>query len=1317
MSSWFNKAITGTKAITRSWMSSTRSGTKYTLFPSLPFSNRRKKNNEAQPSPQITGEDESEKLLVEQPPQAEQVEKTLPDEKIEINPQTTKIEEKLNAIVPVSVKQNQAFKNELAYLTRSDAHHDLGDLFKDSMYKKDDKVRDAYNAGIPAAATVAFHEGDALASVIISAIDANGATINIHTGNNHQEEYLQEALDKVPDCTQQQTQAYSSFAIGIGGETIFKYRVVKFVTKCSNNSKMPGLEEKACRGNFGKNFFNNTKLGEDGSEAAIIVDFSQHHFIEDLASGEKERAKTIYYLMTPEVVNDPAGKPNVNNRSLFGVQDKGINLYSWVQSDPEPITYTKYNEYEPNTANNFFSNYNFELSPIKQIFTKQKAEKLIATLNISYDGGDNGKPLTDTIEDSKGENSITTVLGYLKKILAQIQGTGGTSIEKFNFNSKIQQKRGGDWFQALSCLTAKNRTYTQILPASADGSRPPVKLNQSCPVYLVTHDRIAVAFALLNGVNVIYLDYYGRIFIFKNGGDPTLKSSGKSMEEILFDGIKENWKFNGQLFTNVVTTATAYNSARNTYIQEENEAFNNNCQKLISQVRSINASNDRNFQENARIVLRSLFKDAVKLAFMNLNLIDIKNDLAIVTNETNQRIFNGAYNQAKASTISSFSKALNNLKGIIDRYGSIASGQADAFKNILRNWVNDNAVKLDVYKVANRALEGLNDNSTSFSIDRLLSVFNRNNTDERKTDIHIFLPFIQILNIVNKNQIVSVINELVNKTSEYYTNIVVNSPGRSGRISPQQAYYNGVANLLYESFLFLKIEEAPVEANEIRNTKQLVTSNGKLLSSDNIILNEDYKDLSIVRGSGKPSANTENSDAVQQGGASYMSMFDGTRRKDNIICDVSVKQVTWTLLSVFMLETNPQNIINSASDFRNLDETGNNVYVDEYINRINRYIIAGDVAIAGLGVAAETAAYKYIQDFTYSSTLGMAIVGATAVADGLWRYYMKKGGGDSDLSSSPSLPPIKITTNFDLGFHPLTPIYSMLSSYYNTIAVKSDSDPFFYTYFTYINILEKMKKTLEENYLTDTTDKVKCYSAYIISYGVYTMLFTSHTSILQNKQILDTIQMTQEEYSEFSLKNDGFASLFTGAIHQTPEEEVMGMFYVNNKLFNNFINNEVNIKQILEQGTPVENLPTSYDLKERMFKLMGEIVVKVNEDRDTPIGASTSASASGIPGLSVEEQAARAARGQQKYEESLAKGIVPRKTGLQDTSKLFTYSEGQPSNVVTSTTSSSIGRRGGKRSKRYINKKRKITKRKKGGKTNKNKTLKKVKVYRKTRKH
>jgi hypothetical protein len=247
----------------------------------------------------------------------------------------------------------------------------------------------------------------------------------------------------------------------------------------------------------------------------------------------------------------------------------------------------------------------------------------------------------------------------------------------------------------------------------------------------------------------------------------------------------------------------------------------------------------------------------------------------------------------------------------------------------------------------------------------------------------------------------------------------------------------------------------------------------------------------------------------------------------------------------------------------------------------------------------------------------------------------------------------------------------------------------------------------------------------MIGFGLYFMMFASHTSLAQHNEILSVLNMNQKEYSEFSLKNDSLISTFSGSINQTPEDEVIGMVLVNNELFNNFINNEVNIKQIMEQGTPVQNLP-SYDvLQDRMFNLMGEIVVKVNADRGTPIGASASASgvepvtglAFGIQGLSREEQAARIARLEKQQAARVAKGNAQKKTGVQDTSKLFTYSEGQPGNVVTSTTSSSIGRRGGKRSKRYINKKKKITKRKKGGKTNKNKTLKRKRIHKKTRKY
>jgi hypothetical protein len=232
----------------------------------------------------------------------------------------------------------------------------------------------------------------------------------------------------------------------------------------------------------------------------------------------------------------------------------------------------------------------------------------------------------------------------------------------------------------------------------------------------------------------------------------------------------------------------------------------------------------------------------------------------------------------------------------------------------------------------------------------------------------------------------------------------------------------------------------------------------------------------------------------------------------------------------------------------------------------------------------------------------------------------------------------------------------------------------------------------------------------MIGFGLYTMLYASHTSELQNTEILSVIQMSQKEYHEFSLKNDGFASTFSGAIHQTPEEEIVGMVLVNNKLFNNFINNEVNIKQILEEGTPVDNLPTFQVLKDGIFELMGEIVVKVNVDRGTPIASppttSSSSTASGIPGISAEERASRAALSQQKYEENKAKGLIkpyrePRTVTGKD---IFKYSsEGIP--VTSETSGQGTRAKGGK--------KKKTTRRIR--KSYKNKTIKRSRKHKRTR--
>jgi hypothetical protein len=300
-----------------------------------------------------------------------------------------------------------------------------------------------------------------------------------------------------------------------------------------------------------------------------------------------------------------------------------------------------------------------------------------------------------------------------------------------------------------------------------------------------------------------------------------------------------------------------------------------------------------------------------------------------------------------------------------------------------------------------------------------------------------------------------------------------------------------------------------------------------------------------------------------------------------------------------------------------------------------------------------------------------------------------------------------------------------------------------------VSIRQKVEQSIIGSLvLSDFNYKLAVVASYMIGFGIYTMLFASHTSLIQNNEIMSVIQMSQQEYHDFSLKNDCFASTFSGAIIQTPEDEAIGLALISNKLFSNFINNEVNIKQILQEGTSVDNLPDYTVLKERMFKLMGEIVVKVNADRGTPIGATalptdstalpttatalptdstalpttatalptdTTASASGIAGISQEEAAARAARGQQKYEENVAKGLI-KPQGIQDTSKLFTYSQGEPGNVVTSTTGTKT-RVGGKRSKRYLINKRKTIKKRPNKKTIKNISRKRYRRPRRTRKY
>lgn len=1207
------------------------------------------------------------------------------------------------------IKQNDSFKQQLANMARGDAHHDLDEVFKRKNYDNDSNIKKAFDAGIPFEPDDYYDEPTCLASVIFKVHDS--------IGNDKIDQ-----LRNVINATNENNPTPNLVEIGLNNKTYFNYDVLQFVIPCSNNTKA-GLTPYTGN-NFGNDFFERVSLGGKtqkgiGTNATIIVDFSQHHFMEKISEGLRTN-NTIYYLMTPEVVNDPAGKTNIHNKSIFE-NTNGVKLVSCLQTTPNPMSYTKYNPYETNPLNNFFSNYDFSLLPIKQVFTNAKNEKLISTLNINYDRGNN-IPFTDTIEDSKGENSITTVLGYLKSIIQKLNkntfGTSSNDVNKkdnlqFNFNSKVQQKRGGDWFQALSCLDAKNRTYTQILPGN---DRRQIDNNALGPVYFVTHDQIAVSYALLNGVNVIYMDYYGRIYVFKNRGDPIFAEGAIPVEELLFNSMRKYWIGENReyeyLKDNCINVYNNYKTQRVSLIDTHKEL-------LESTIKSLNSNNNLdlnniNFTKIFTQGFKNLFYQAVTLAFVLDNFAEITINSNEFLIEYDALLKNEPINiEENKKRIINLNTNLNILKGLYDKFGDISVSDSGL---VFSNWIINNVKKIDVYKAVDKLnFDEYFEDNNSISKRFIDLVFKTESLNTNKTtDKHIFLPYIQTLPYEQLNVIVNALMDIKSKLDNSNTiqNTKTQRTSRSGRPSPETIFLNNLLNLIYEATLLLKkpvdssilVKASQEIVDDIKQLKNDIEAVGTLQSTDNIIVHEDSKEIEILKGeNGKESSSTMFVDDTNKIGGGWENLKTNPRG-ENVICDVSVKQITWQLLNCILLENcslpGLKDILDNYKKYiPDVQPTGENVDYfdqDEFIQKIFKHI-------------------KNEEQEGYRNALMMnlGIVGLLLhiISILIIMNQMKHGGGNPDE------PNDNLLQNFNMGYHPLMPIYMLLSPFYYTLGPKAQGDPFFYTYFTYFNVLEKMVDVLENNYLNVSSNNSKILTAYVIGFALRSFLFTSNTSSLQSKKILEVVGMSQEEFFTFSLKNDSFSNLIMGTFHSNPDEDIAAFILLDSKLFDNFINNEVNIKNILQQGTEIDNLPTYNILKDKVYNLLSRIASKINIDRgspenninnvdylQTPPSQSTDAIARGIPGLPTQERI-------QRIEEQQKQSLLNPKPALKpgtlrpfDPSRqktaldVSTFSNGDMSNMVTSKMSTNIGRGGKtkkyrkKQTKRKTNKHNKKTK-------------------------
>lgn len=591
-----------------------------------------------------------------------------------------------------NVKKNNDFKQILANLALADANHDFKELFTFTNFNNN---RNQFNDGLPYSANEHLNEKK-------SVFDVLGFDI-----------YKDELYKNIKNV-----ETTIKLKYGTNSYNAIQYRL--------DNSKGEYWE--------GKDFIEKTRLGPN---IVVVVDFAQSHFMTCLKNGPEFSNYNVHYLMTPELLNDPGPKPNIHDSRLFREkvgQNSGVNLRSYIQKGQASIKYTEFNDNDTDPKNNFFSKYNFTLSGVLGNMNN-KVENLKTDLTIT----NSNNVEISKIKNGKISNSIESLKKWIKNYLI--------NKDTIQLNAKFQQKRSGDWFQALSCLDIENRDFESVLPKENNN----VKIFKEAPVYLVTHDQILLAYALLNGVNVIYISVWPTpnppIYVFKNIADK--KTNSKPIAYYQFIEMKEYTDIGEliQIGTNFKLEKDKFmNAVYDVLIKKITDTFNilNGSLEILKKNEKNNNSDTKNFQKNVQRIFIDIFKTAIQICFIELNIktINVENDNKNIIDQTILNIEIPTNDADIETTFKNEQDAINILYNAFNNLRNIKNKFWNGTKNNIENWVTKN----------NLHLNHLN------KLDLLVS----QQKDEKYAELYIFLSYLEKLDPNIKKQMVEGFNTFRN---------------------------------------------------------------------------------------------------------------------------------------------------------------------------------------------------------------------------------------------------------------------------------------------------------------------------------------------------------------------------------------------------------------------------------------------------------------------------------------------------------------------------------------------------------------------------
>jgi len=935
------------------------------------------------------------------------------------------------------------------------------------------------------------------------------------------------------------------------------------------------------------------QLNISTTDIAVVIDAASIAFLEILKSGEIKingKIPNVYYIYGPEVINDPATKTQVDAK-IF-TNEGGVNLIPCLSTNSSSFVYhydfTKIQDPNVVYLSQFFTNYQFDLSEIQKN-KMGKTETMTTNLTVNYGNYNN------VVIDSKSKNDISFLSSVLKNIVNLLTSSvsfinkifkksntasKGKDIPKYQFdmNCAFQQKRSGDWLQVLLCsaLNDKSRGFRDI--------RGKYITKDIQKVFLVTHDRIALAFALLNGIDVIFANHNSKqhfhsAFVFQLN-DPIQELQNKK-------NLAFNYQGNlGQLNEKINVLKSMINEYQRTLYETY---VNNNVRILNDSLENyIGRPLDNNLPSEFDVITKDVFPKALNIVLHKQLLPDLQpliqkldeyqnislNSVAQLNVDTQYQEIIVLYNEIN-TTIENTNKL---IEGVIKKFNNENSKILKNFKKSVAyvnalSWQWNNMLGKRQWELLTNILD-----VKGYKSDRNIFLYNLNDLPElvKQKIAYLYFRFYNVITPLSPEQ--TNISELKFKavTLSFCVEVLLTMGGNGvdGVLTPQQiidtmdGYISGKKT---NPFDVLLNDVAIVEENndfnkELNENLYVGTGIANEVTED---LNEDQ---SLIQNSQNGSVTPESS----------QTSFSDENNERKVNFELNTKQATYPLMTTIILNDHwVENVVQTNKEFLE-----NTILRPE--SELQKSVSSG-VVPKTRGVVTRS-----MRQMVTRSMRG----GELSKEEKIENLQQL-----NELLTPllPNLTPTQVTISQDvfkdtsICFHPLLPIYMITDAYYTSICNDDDITESWDMdlFLNYFEFLKTIKNQVVNSYSSNTNlDKL---TAYVIGLGLKELFFTSNNDNIGYHKCLQVLKINSEVYSSVSSLTEVLVSRISGKINQTEQERQIGLKVLESNILIDF-GELVGTDEIFTKVNNVEiNLD---DFKQQVLNFSLEIANKIMQDRD-----------------------------------------------------------------------------------------------------------------------